>query len=115
MMDELRTLVRTTANELEKCAQVMAERLNESKGPFKILIPLKGWSYLDKEGGPLYDPEANAVFLEELKKKLNNKEAIEEVDLHLYTPEFAEKLVDVFLEIFEEYQKSKRWLKRETI
>lgn len=106
-MDELRTLVRTTAEEVKQCAQVMAERLNTAKGPFKILIPLKGWSSLDMEGRPLYDPAADAVFLEELKNKLNKKEAIEEVDLHLYTPEFAKKMVDEFINIFEEYQKSK--------
>jgi uncharacterized protein (UPF0261 family) len=104
-MDELRTLVRTTSEEVKQCAGVMAERLNNAKGPFRILMPLKGWSSLDMEGRPLHDPDADAVFLEELKKKLDNKEAIVEVDLHLYTADFAKRLVDEFVQIFEEYRK----------
>jgi uncharacterized protein (UPF0261 family) len=59
------------------------------------------------EGRPLYDPKGNAAFTEELKKWLNKKEAVEEVDLHLYTPEFARKLVDEFVKLFKEHKQSK--------
>lgn len=71
------------------------------------MVPPKGWSSIDKEGSPCYDPEADAVFTRRLKEKLTNKEAIEEVDLHLYTPEFARKLVDEFIKVYEEHKKSK--------
>jgi uncharacterized protein (UPF0261 family) len=106
-MDKLRIQVRTTAEELVQAADVIAERLNGARGPFKFLIPLKGWSSIDKEGRPCYDPEADAAFVRRLKEKLNNKEAIEEVDLHLYTPEFARKLVDEFIKVYEKSQTSK--------
>jgi len=107
IMDKMRIQVRTSAEELIQAADVIAERLNNAKGPFKILIPLKGWSSIDMEGRPCYDPVADAAFTKELKAKLNKKEAIEEVDLHLYTPEFARKLVDEFIKVYNEYKKSK--------
>ena len=106
VMDKLRIQVRTSAEELIQAADVIAERLNNAKGPFKFLIPLKGWSSIDMEGRDCYDPEADAVFTRRLKEKLNKKKAVEEVDLHLYTPEFARKMVDEFIRVFEEYQKS---------
>jgi uncharacterized protein (UPF0261 family) len=107
IMDKLRIQVRTTAEELVQAADVIAERLNSAKGPFKFLIPLKGWSSIDMEGRPCYDPEADAAFTKRLKEKLNKKDAIEELDLHLYTPEFAQKLADEFIKLYTEYKKSK--------
>lgn len=107
IMDKLRIQVRTSAEELIQAADVIAERLNKAKGPFKILIPLKGWSSIDMEGRPCYDPVADAAFVKELKAKLNKKEALEEVALHLYTPEFARKLVDEFIKVYNEHKKSK--------
>ena len=107
IMDKLRIQVRTTAEELIQAADVIAERLNSAKGPFKFLIPSKGWSSIDMEGRPCYDPDADAAFTKRLKEKLNKKDAIEEMDLHLYTPEFAKKMVDEFVKIFEENQKPK--------
>jgi uncharacterized protein (UPF0261 family) len=100
VQDALRVQVRTTADELRQAAEVIAERLNQSKGPFTFLIPLKGWSSLDKEGHPIYDPVADAAFVARLKEKLSNKAAIKEVDLHLYTPEFARVAVDEFVRLF---------------
>jgi len=105
--DPTRIQVRTTAEELIQTADVAAERLNRAKGPFKVVIPLKGWSSLDIEDGPLYDPETDAAFTKELKKRLNKKEAIEEMDVHIFAPEFAQKLVDEFIKLYEEYKKSK--------
>lgn len=102
VQDSLRVQVRTTAEELRHAADVIAERLNQATGPFTFMIPLKGWSSLDKEGRPIYDPVADAVFVARLKEKLNNKAAVKEVDLHLYTPEFAAAVVDEFARLFRD-------------
>lgn len=106
VIDEMRVQIRVFPEELREIARAVAERLNRATAPFKVVIPLKGWSSLDKEGRPLYDPEGNAAFTEELKKRIHRKEAVKEVDLHLYTPEFARILVDEFVAIFDEYKKS---------
>lgn len=102
VQDALRVQVRTSADELRAAADVIAERLNQAKGPFTFLIPSKGWSSLDKEGREIYDPVADAAFVERLKQKLNDKSAIKEVDLHLYTPEFARVAVDEFARLFKQ-------------
>ncbi len=101
VQDALRVQVRTAAHELVRAADVIAERLNQSKGPFTFLVPLKGWSSLDKEGRPIYDPQADAAFVARLKEKIENKAAIREVDLHLYTAEFARAAVDEFVRLFQ--------------
>jgi uncharacterized protein (UPF0261 family) len=100
--DAFRVQARTTSEELREISRQMAKKLNRSKGPVIILIPLKGWSSLDKEGMPLYDPEADRAFVHELKIHLNPKISIIELDLHLNTREFAEEAVNRFLNLYEE-------------
>jgi len=78
------------------------EQLNQAEGPYTFLIPLKGWSSLDLEGRQNYDPEADAAFVERLKEKINNPDAIKLVDLHLYTPEFAKVAVDEFISLYKQ-------------
>jgi uncharacterized protein (UPF0261 family) len=101
VQDALRVQVRTTAEELRQAADVIAERLNRARGPWTFLIPLRGWSSLDREGRPIFDPVADAAFVARLKEKLADRSHIKEVDLHLYTPEFARAAVDEFLRLFE--------------
>jgi len=99
--DSFRIQVRTNAEELCQAADVIADRLNQSTGPFTFLIPLQGWSAPNKQGSPLYDAESDAAFTRRLKEKLDNKDAIREVDLHLYTSEFAQVAVDEFKRLFD--------------
>jgi len=100
VIDKLRIEVRTSAEELEKIAAIVADRLNSSKAPCAVLIPLKGWSSLDKEGRPLFSPEADRAFVKALKEKLNSNIPVNEVDLHLNTPEFGKEAVELFHQIF---------------
>ena len=102
VQDALRTQVRTTADELRQAAEVIAERLNRARGPWTFLIPRQGWSSLDKAGRPIYDPVADAAFVARLKEKLADPGRVKEIDLHLYTPEFARVAVDEFLRLFGE-------------
>ena len=99
VQDSMRVQVRTTAEELRYAANVIAERLNQTTGPFTFLVPSKGWSSLDQEGRPIYDPAVDAAFVSRLKDRLRNKNAVKEVDLHLYTAEFARVAVDEFLQL----------------
>ncbi len=93
-IDELRAGTRFNIEELRIGAKVYAEKLNKAKGPVSILIPLRGWSSLDKEGSILYDPEQDKVFVEELRKNLQPKIDIVEVDCNLEDPLFALALVE---------------------
>ncbi|MFH1243255.1 MAG: Tm-1-like ATP-binding domain-containing protein [Pseudomonadota bacterium] len=95
-IDELRFGTRFNTDELKIGAKVYAEKLNKAKGPVTILIPLKGWSSIDKEGSILYDPEEDRVFVEELRRYLRPEIGIEKVDCNLEDPEFALALVEKF-------------------
>jgi uncharacterized protein (UPF0261 family) len=90
---DFRRCARPNEQELIQAARMMAERLNRARGPVKVLIPLRGWSEADKEGAPLYDPEGNRVFGEELKKLLNPEIEIIEIDAHLNELLYAETAV----------------------
>jgi uncharacterized protein (UPF0261 family) len=94
VQDALRVQVRTTAEELRQAADVIAGRLNQARGPWTFLIPLQGWSSLDKPGRPIHDPVADAAFVARLREKLDQPARVKDVDLHLYTPEFARVAVD---------------------
>jgi uncharacterized protein (UPF0261 family) len=95
-IDEIRAATRFNTEELEIGAKVYAEKLNKAKGPVAILIPLRGWSSIDREGTILYDPEEDRVFVEELRRYLKPEIGIEEVDCNLEDPQFGLTLVEKF-------------------
>ena len=99
--DAFRVQARTTSQELREIAGDVARKLNGSKGPLVFLIPLKGWSSLDQEGMPLYDPAADGAFIQELKVHLSPKIPIIDLDLHLNTREFAQEAVNQFIRLYE--------------
>jgi uncharacterized protein (UPF0261 family) len=99
--DAFRVQARTTIQELREIAREVARKLNRSQGAVTILIPLKGWSSLDKEGMPLYDPGADKAFVDELRVHLTSKIPLIELDLHLNTREFAQEAVNEFIRLFE--------------
>jgi uncharacterized protein (UPF0261 family) len=101
VQDALRVQVRTTADELRQAADVIADRLDRARGPWTFIVPLQGWSSLDKAGRPIFDPVADAAFVARLKEKLADRGRVKEVDLHLYTPEFARVAVDEFVRLYE--------------
>ena len=93
--------VKTSRAEMSKVGQVMAQRLNASKGRTEILIPLKGSSVYGSKGGPLYDPVGNSLLLKALKRNLNPAIPLMEIDCHINDPEFADICVSRFMHLFE--------------
>lgn len=92
-------LVRATAEELIPLAKFMCEKINKSEGPTAVIIPLKGFSIYGKEGGPLFDSEADVTFISKLKSGLKSNIRYLEVDMHINDPELAHIIMDVFFEI----------------
>lgn len=109
--DAFRVQARTTPQELREIAREVARKLNRSKGPVVILIPQKGWSSLDKEGMPLYDPEADQAFVHALKMNLDPKIPVVELDLHLNSREFAQEAVNRFFNLYDGNKKRKSTLR----
>jgi uncharacterized protein (UPF0261 family) len=86
-----RAHARMNAAELEYVTSSVAERLNRYhyKERVKIIIPLRGFSSLSVEGGPLYDPASDKVFANTLKKCLDPEIKIIEIDSDINSKEFA--------------------------
>jgi len=99
--DAFRVQVRTSADELREIAQVVAEKLNKSKGPVKFLIPTQGWSALSVEGTDLHEPETDAAFAPALREHLRSDIEVKELDTHLNTPEFARAAVEALEEMMK--------------
>jgi uncharacterized protein (UPF0261 family) len=97
--DASRTFIRLSKDEMRMVAEAMAGKLNKALGPIKVLIPLGGWSSLDRRGTNFYDAELDRTFIDELKKQLKGEIKVREVDMDLDTPEFAQVVVDAFDEI----------------
>jgi len=101
-IDEIRFMTRYEPDEMRQGARLYAEKLNRAKGPVKFLVPLKGWSSIDKPGSVLYNPEEDRAFVDELKAYLKPEIQIEELDCNLEDREFAHALVESFEKIFRE-------------
>ena len=96
IQDAMRVQARTNPEEMKMIAREMAEKLNTypDKGLLKIVIPVKGFSSLSVQGGPLFDPDADQAFVEELYKNLDSKIEIIKVDNHINSREFARATTD---------------------
>jgi uncharacterized protein (UPF0261 family) len=99
--DAARTFIRLSKDEMMMVADAMAGKLNKALGPVKVIIPLGGWSSLDKRGTDFYNAELDRAFVDELKKQLKSDIEVREVDIDLDTPEFAQAIVDAFDEIMQ--------------
>ena len=91
--DRYRVQARTSAEELREIGSLLAQKLNQARGPVTVLIPTRGWSVLGKEGGPLHEPETDAVLAPLLGEKLKPEIVLEEIDTPIDSPRFAEATV----------------------
>jgi uncharacterized protein (UPF0261 family) len=96
------TLVRLAHDEMEEVGKEIAQRLNEAKGPVKVFIPLKGWSFPDREGLAHWDPEGNQVLVDALKRDLSPSIPLVELDAHINDPDFIDPVVEAFMDMMEE-------------
>jgi uncharacterized protein (UPF0261 family) len=83
------TTMRTTPQENVAIAEFIAAKLNPSKGPVVVMLPLGGLSSIDRPGKIFYDPEANGALFAALKLKLSSAIELIEDEHHLDDPEFA--------------------------
>ena len=83
------THVRVPESGMRRVASRIAGKLNRGDGPTVVAVPLKGFSDQNRPGGQVYDPEANAAFVETLKNKARKHIRIVEIDAHINDTEFA--------------------------
>jgi uncharacterized protein (UPF0261 family) len=101
-LDRLRTWLRMSPRELKEVAALFARKLNLSRGPVKVLIPLRGWSSVDSPDNPTYDPTEDRLFAAELRKTIRKDIEILEVDANMEDPNFARSVLRVAMGMFSE-------------
>jgi len=89
-------LVRINKDEMKRVGRKIAGKLNKATGPTAIIIPTGGFSPGNREGKALYDPDADAAFVEALKQDLNPSVRLVEVDAHINDDVFVERAVALF-------------------
>lgn len=84
------TLMRTTAEENVRLGRILAEKLNRSRGPVSVVLPLKGGSMIGAPGGAFHDPAADAALYGALKGALRADIPVREIDAAINEASFAE-------------------------
>jgi uncharacterized protein (UPF0261 family) len=92
------TLMRTTPEESAALGRELASKVARSRGPARILLPLRGVSAIDREGQPFDDPGARAALYSAILAQAGNV-PVTELDLHVNDAAFAEALAGALLEM----------------
>jgi uncharacterized protein (UPF0261 family) len=93
------THVRASAEEMAAVAQFTAKRLNAGTGPRAVMIPLQGFSMLNRVGQVLYDEASNMAYVEAMQDALSPAVELIQIDAHINDRAFADAVVDTFLRL----------------
>src|SRR5262249_1909181 len=78
------------SEEMAELGAIFAAKANLAAGPTAVLVPRDGFSVSDVEGGPFWDPEADAAFIDALVSTLEDRVRVRIVDAHINDPVFAD-------------------------
>ncbi|MEZ7956873.1 MAG: Tm-1-like ATP-binding domain-containing protein [Rubritalea sp.] len=92
---------RPNAQEQDKIAQNIGQRLKHSTKDTVFLMPLKGVSSYSAKGGELYNPELDAAYWESLQKALPDTINVEALDYSAEDPAFVEYAVKTLIKLIE--------------
>ncbi len=99
------THFRTTYDEMYQVGTFIADHLNKGSGPRAAIVPLKGYSMMNREGMPLYDESANKGYEQALDDKLHDDVVLFKYPAHINDKEFAREVVKLFMELWEKREK----------
>jgi uncharacterized protein (UPF0261 family) len=91
------TLMRTTPDECKRLGEILAEKVNGSKAPVTVLLPLRGISVISAAGQSFHDPAADAALFASLKANLRKDIPVRELDCNINDALFAEACVNELL------------------
>lgn len=93
------TLMRTTPGECADLGRILAEKVNLSKAPVTVLLPLKAISVISAPGKPFHDPAADQALFTALKSGLRKDIPVIELDCEINDPQFSEACVTALREM----------------
>ena len=80
------THVQVTADEMALVASKLAEAVNPSEAPVKMLVPMGGFSHQDAPSGAIESPLLRNVFWETMSAKLADHITLERLESHICDP-----------------------------
>ncbi len=96
------TLMRTTPEENRELGRRLAEKLNASRGPAAVYLPLRGISVISAPGQPFYWPEADQALFQVIKESLRPEISLHELDVNINDPAFAEAVATDLLRLVKQ-------------
>lgn len=94
------THIRTNYEEMYRVGKYLTKKHNSCKGPNMMLVPLKGYSQQNKEGGLIYDEKANQGYVDAVMENKNPSVICKLTDMHINDPEFAEVIAEEFMKLY---------------
>jgi uncharacterized protein (UPF0261 family) len=91
------TLMRTTPVECAQIGKIIAGKVNLSKTPATVLLPLKAISVISAPGQKFHDPAADKALFDAIKANLRKDIEVIELDCAINDPQFAEACVRALL------------------
>jgi uncharacterized protein (UPF0261 family) len=91
------TLMRTSPEESAALGQLVAGKVNASRGPVQVLLPRRGLSVIGVPGGPFHDPAADAALFEALESGLRPDISCSSLDCGINDSAFARAAVEALL------------------
>ena len=92
------THVKANYDEMLKLGRFIAGRLKTTTGWGTVMVPSRGYSQLNIEGGVIYEPESDQGFVDGLNQELaaekNEKVCVKVMDMHINDYDFAQAIVD---------------------
>lgn len=98
--NQLLTIVVAGAEDKAKVGKLVAERLNPSRAPTAVVVPMKGWIEGDRHPrSPFHDEEGGRAFSQALKENLRTGIPVIELDAHINDPVFCDTILRLFDEM----------------
>ncbi len=94
------TALSASDEEMAFLGKHLAQLCSTSKGDYRLLVPAKGFSAFDSDGGPLWNPEGRRIFLDHLTKNISGSQ-VKILDFHINDPEFAQAILESIKEMTE--------------
>ena len=95
------TLMRTDIEENQQLGRILAEKVNQSTGPTKVLLPLRGVSQLDSPDGEFWWPEADRALFQGVRQYLRSDIPLIELDANINDTQFADRAVQELLDMMK--------------
>jgi uncharacterized protein (UPF0261 family) len=95
------TLMRTNVEENTRMGEMLAAAANAATAPVAFVLPLRGVSMLDSEGGQFWDPAADAACFDAIKRTLKPGIPVIELDNNINDPVFSATVAETLLALLQ--------------